>query len=298
MPDTASRRSPLAQYESPIAAIVTQIEQDCRQPDDMVFRRYLRRRYSPRQQSRSVLQTPPSDGRSACIALRSRDEIGRCNNRHPPGIPAHELLAGLDASTALGIADQVTATSLIDVARASNLMARIQAHFLIRVAKETIAALGVRTRLIADRAGARLAVAGLLGQILTPRQAFAATEEPSRRAAGPERIVRETPGIGRTSSQGFDGGPCTRSARTELAFGTIFIDRNIPSNLRRHSISDWQGNRYSSSRRHSQCPRSREHRHSPARRNRFRWRHIHQSSRSLRPGNLTCKSHQSRIHMR
>ena len=95
----------------------------------------------------------------------------------------------------LDVANQLTATALIDVTRAAYLVARIQANVLIRLAEEPVATFGIRAGLIADRAGARLAVARLLGQPLTPRQAFTAAKDIAVWTAGTERIVREAPCI-------------------------------------------------------------------------------------------------------
>jgi hypothetical protein len=44
----------------------------------------------------------------------------------------------------LSVADEIAATSLIDMARAADLMARIQADFLVWVAEEPLAAFGIR----------------------------------------------------------------------------------------------------------------------------------------------------------
>ena len=92
---------------------------------------------------------------------------------------------------------------MIDVTGPANLVTWIQADFLVWVAEEPLATLGIRARLIPDCAGARFAVARCLGEIFTPGQALAAAKHPSVRAAPTERIVREAPGIGRAFFTGI-----------------------------------------------------------------------------------------------
>lgn len=50
----------------------------------------------------------------------------------------------VDADAVLSVAYEIAATSLIDMARAADLMARIQADFLVWVAEEPLAAFGIR----------------------------------------------------------------------------------------------------------------------------------------------------------
>lgn len=114
-----------------------------------------------------------------------------------------ESLAKSDAREVFGIADQISAATRVDSAWAANLMARIQANLPVRVAEEPIATFSIRAGLIALRAGARLAVAPLFREILTPRQALAAAKDITLGTARTERIVREAPGIRRALLTGI-----------------------------------------------------------------------------------------------
>lgn len=84
---------------------------------------------------------------------------------------------------------------MIDMARSADLVTWIQTDLTVRMAEETVAALGFRARLISDRTGARLTGARCFGEILTPRQTLAATKDISVRAARAKWVIRETPSI-------------------------------------------------------------------------------------------------------
>jgi hypothetical protein len=119
---------------------------------------------------------------------------------------------------------------LIDVARTSDLVARIQANLLVRMAEETFTAFGVRAGLIANRAGAGFTVARCFCEILAPGQAFAAAEDIAVWTTGPERVVRNAPGVRRAYIAGIGGTSATASDRTNrapaVAMSTMLLNRD------------------------------------------------------------------------
>ena len=143
------------------------------------------------------------------------------------------LFAGIaravDTHGVLCVADELAATALIDVARAADLMARIQANLLVRLAEKAVTTIGVRTRLIPDRASARLAIARFFGESLTPGQALAAAKYPSIRTTRTKRVIREAPGIWRAGVALIRRLSRTRSAGTEATVWAILVDAALPA---------------------------------------------------------------------
>jgi hypothetical protein len=140
-----------------------------------------------------------------------------------------ESLAKSDAREVFGIAHQLSAATRVDSAWAADLMARIQANLPVRVAEEPIATLSIRAGLIALRAGARLAAAPLLREILIPWQALATAKDIILGTARTERIVGEAPGIWRTRFAGVRRSAAarhsTRGATITIAMAVIWLDQ-------------------------------------------------------------------------
>lgn len=139
----------------------------------------------------------------------------------------------------LGVADEGAAAPLIDMAWPADLTARVQADLLSRMAEETIAAFGLRTRLIPYRAGARLAVAHFFGEILAPREALAAAEYVTVRAARTERIVWEAPRVWWARFARIPKWLADASVGTNLTGGTIESIATISAKSQTANLVTW-----------------------------------------------------------